>query len=111
MIEANNGGRAFMRNVERLSREYGNMKTTFFPFTQTKNKTVRIFTQSAEVNNMFIFPKDWERKWPEFASAVKSYRKEGNNAHDDVCDALTGFHEHANMCGGASDAQILSDFL
>ena len=85
MIESNNGGRAFMRNVERLSREYGNRKTTFMPFTQTKNKHVRIFTQSAEVNNMFVFPHDWERRWPEFATDVKSYRKEGANAHDDAC--------------------------
>lgn len=86
-IESNNGGRAFMRNVEKLAREYGNRKTTFIPFTQTKNKAVRIFTNSAEVNNMIIFPSDWERRWPEFASGVKSYRKEGNNAHDDHCFA------------------------
>ena len=31
------------------------------------------FTRSAEVNNMIIFPSDWERRWPEFASGVKSY--------------------------------------
>lgn len=84
-IESNNGGRTFGRNVERLCREYGNAKTTFLPFTQTKNKQVRIFQRSAEVNNMIIFPSNWERKWPEFASGVKSYRKEGNNAHDDHC--------------------------
>jgi len=84
-IESNNGGRTFGRNVERLCREYGNAKTTFLPFTQTKNKQVRIFQRSAEVNNMIIFPSNWERRWPEFASGVKSYRKEGNNAHDDHC--------------------------
>ena len=87
VIESNNGGRAFARNVERLSREYGNHKTTFITFTQTKNKAVRIFTRSQEVNNMLIFPEGWERKWPEFANMMKSYRKEGNNAHDDACFA------------------------
>ena len=110
-IESNNGGRIFGRNVERLCREYGNRKTTFIPFTQTKNKQVRIFTRSAEVNNMIIFPSDWERRWPEFASSVKSFRKEGANAHDDAEDVLTGITERGSLVGGATDAQIMSDFL
>ena len=87
VIESNNGGRAFARNVERLSREYGNGKTTFITFTQHHNKQVRIFTRSQEVNNLLIFPEDWEHKWPEFAHMMKSYRKEGHNAHDDACFA------------------------
>lgn len=77
VIESNNGGRAFARNVERLWREYGNGKTTFITFTQTKNKHVRIFSRSQEVNNLLIFPEDWERRWPEFSNHMKSYRKEG----------------------------------
>ena len=100
-----------MRNVERLSREYGNRKTTFIPFTQTKNKAVRIFTNSAEVNNMIIFPHDWEHRWAEFASGVKSYRKEGNNAHDDHCDVLTAIIERGNLVGGATDSELLNEFL
>lgn len=111
VIESNNGGRAFMRNVERLTREYGNHKATFIPFTQTKNKAVRIFTRSAEVNNMMVFPSDWERRWPEFASSVKSYRKEGSNAHDDAEDAITGIIERGSLVGGASDDEIMRDFL
>lgn len=113
MIESNNGGRAFARNVERLAREYGNMKTTFWPFTQTKNKQVRIFTRSAEVNNMIVFPKDWVTRWPEFARDVKSYRKEGGNAHDDAEDVITSLVEHLNDFRGStiSDSQLLNDFL
>lgn len=111
VIESNNGGRAFSRNVERLAREYGNGKTTFIPFTQTKNKAVRIFSRSAEVNNMIIFPTGWERRWPEFASSVKSYRKEGMNAHDDAEDVLTAIIERGSMVSGASDEQIMRDFL
>ena len=84
-IESNNGGRTFGRNVERYCRLYDNRKTSFLPFTQTKNKQVRIFSHSAEVNNMIIFPADWERRWPEFAASVKGYRKEGRNANDDSC--------------------------
>ncbi len=111
VIESNNGGRAFARNVERLSREYGNAKTTFITFTQTKNKAVRIFTRAPEVNNMLIFPADWERRWPEFSAAMKSYRKEGSNAHDDAPDTCTMIIERGSLIAGASDAQILSDFL
>lgn len=111
VIESNNGGRSFMRNVERLSREYGNGKTVFIPFTQTKNKAVRIFSRAPEVNNLLIFPEDWKRRWPEFAASLTSYRKEGQNAHDDAEDACTGVIERGSLIGGASDEQILSDFL
>ena len=111
VIESNNGGRSFMRNVERLSREYGNGRTVFIPFTQMKNKAVRIFSRAPEVNNLLIFPEDWERRWPEFASHIKSYRKEGQNAHDDAGDACTGVIERGTLVGGDSDEKILSDFL
>ena len=40
--------------------------------------------------NLTYFPADWERRWQEFASQLKTYRKKGKNAHDDACDALTG---------------------
>lgn len=111
VIESNNGGRAFGRNVERLCREYGNARTTIIPFTQTKNKAVRIFTRACEVNNMIIFPSGWERRWPEFAASVKSYRKEGSNAHDDAEDCLTMIIERGSLISGATDAQIMADFL
>ena len=92
-VESNNGGRGFRRNVERLTRTYGNTATTFVDFTQTQNKQVRIFTHSNDVNNMLVFPSDWERRWPEFAYCIRNYRKEGRNAHDDAPDALTGTFE------------------
>lgn len=92
-VEANNGGRGFSRAVERIIREMGNTSCTFSPFTQTDNKQVRIFTKSNEVMNLTHFPEDWEKRWPEFAKHVKSYRKEGGNAHDDPEDVLTGMVE------------------
>lgn len=116
-VESNNGGRAFMRNVERITREYGNTKTRFVGFTQTNNKQVRIFTHSNDVNNMLIFPSDWERRWPEFARAVKSYRKEGGNAHDDAPDALTGTFEYRGKAQGYTmtdeelERMLEADFL
>lgn len=51
-VESNNGGRGFARNVEKQCREMGNTKTFINWFCQTDNKQVRIFTKSADVNNM-----------------------------------------------------------
>lgn len=92
-IEGNNGGRGFARNVERNIRALGNRHTAVSTFTQSLNKSVRIFTHSATVQNMVYFPSDWARRWPQFHNALTSYRKEGRNAHDDAPDAVTGMVE------------------
>lgn len=96
-IESNNGGRGFARNVERAVRYSGGPianRMRFVPFHQGSNKNVRIFSHSAEVQNLIFFPSDWERRWPQFARAVKGYRKLGQNAHDDAPDVLTGMVEN-----------------
>ena len=90
VIESNNGGRSFRRNVERLTRQLGNIDTRFQDLTQSQNKDARIFTNSARVSNVVFMPEGWERMWPAFAKALNGYRKEGRNAHDDAPDALTG---------------------
>ena len=90
VIESNNGGRGFARNVERNCRELGNNSTRFKWFHQAENKQVRIFTKSNEVQNLTFYPVGWERLWPEFAQSIKGYMKNGRNAHDDAPDALTG---------------------
>lgn len=94
LIEANNGGRGYARNVERNLRTMGVLSCRIQTFTQTQNKQVRIFVHSAEVTNMVYFPIGWEHRWPLFANAVKGYRKEGKNAHDDAPDTLTGMVEN-----------------
>lgn len=96
-IESNNGGRGFSRNVERnvrLQKTPVAMKMNFSTFQQGLNKNVRIFSHSAEVQNLIYFPSDWEKRWPQFANAVKAYRKVGRNAHDDAPDVLTGMVEN-----------------
>lgn len=96
-IESNNGGRGFCRNVEKTVRMQGGPvanRMRFVPFHQGQNKNVRIFTHSAEVQNLIYFPSDWERRWPQFARAVKGYRKQGKNTHDDAPDVLTGMVEN-----------------
>ena len=61
-VESNNGGRSFARNIERISRTLGNLKTAFTWYHQSKNKEARIFTKSAEVQNMVYYPEDWESR-------------------------------------------------
>ena len=92
-IESNNGGRAFARNIERITRDKGNYKTVVKWFHQSGNKIARILSNSAWVNANIYMPVDWKNKWPEFAKDIISYQKEGRNKHDDAPDALTGVAE------------------
>lgn len=105
IIESNNGGRGFSRAVERICREMGNAKSRFRWFHQGDNKAVRIFTRSAEVQNLLYFPKGWDKMWPEYYNAMSQYMKVGKNAHDDAPDATTGTVEWRNETkSSASDA-------
>lgn len=90
VIESNNGGRIFGRNVEKQSRILGNTKTAFKYITQTQNKVVRLFSMSNEVQNLVFMPDDWKRRFPKFAHDLLTFLKVGNNPHDDAPDALTG---------------------
>lgn len=90
VVESNNGGRGFARAVEKQCRLMENMKTKFKWFHQTENKDVRIFSNSAAVQNLTLMPQGWKLLFPEFSSAVCGYMKVGNNQHDDAPDALTG---------------------
>lgn len=90
VVESNNGGRGFARNVEKQLRIMGNNKTRVTWFHQSANKNVRIFTHSNEAQNLIFFPSGWEKLWPEFYRAISNYMKVGTNAHDDAPDALTG---------------------
>lgn len=96
LIESNNGGRQFARNVKRITRAtLHNFKTAINTFTQTKNKAARIFSNSALVNSDVAFPENWDKKWREFYNAITTYRKDNKRraTHDDAPDALTGVVE------------------
>jgi len=101
-IESNNGGRAFARNIERITRDKGNYKTVVKWFHQSGNKIARILSNSAWVNNNIYMPIDWKNKWSEFAKDIISYQKEGKNKHDDAPDVLTGIAEKCNKISGLS---------
>jgi predicted phage terminase large subunit-like protein len=99
IIESNNGGRGFARNVERLCKEAGNRHTNIRWFHQSQNKQARILSNSTSVMNNIYFPIDWEDRWPDFAKAINKYQREGKNDHDDAPDALTGVYENPKPLG------------
>lgn len=97
MIESNNGGRGFSRNVERIVKEkYGSNKTVFKWFHQSQNKQSRILTNTTWIMEHVYFPEDWRNRWPELFNSLVTYQREGKNAHDDAPDALTGVAENMN---------------
>ena len=101
MIESNNGGRGFARNVERECKQMGNYHTTIKWSHQNQNKVARILSNSTSVMNNVLFPINWQDLWPEFAADIRKYQREGKNAHDDAADALTGVYENPRPKGQA----------
>ena len=101
VIESNNGGRGFARNVERECKERGNRHTNIRWFHQSKNKIARILSNSTSVMNNVYFPVNWEDRFPEFSRDIKKYQREGKNKHDDAPDATTGVAERFNRKVGA----------
>ena len=99
IIESNNGGKGFARNVERECKALGNRHTTVKWFHQSKNKIARILSNSTSVMNNIYFPVNWEDRFPEFARDIKKYQREGKNKHDDAPDALTGVYENPKPLG------------
>lgn len=99
VIESNNGGKGFARNVERECRALGNRHTQITWFHQNKNKVARILSNSTGVMQNVLFPVNWMDRWQDFAKAVLSYQRDGRNAHDDAPDALTGVYENPRPPG------------
>lgn len=99
LIESNNGGKGFARNVEKECRALGNNHTAIKWFHQSQNKTARILSNSTGVMNNVLFPVNWQDLWADFANDIMKYQKEGKNAHDDAPDALTGVYENQKPKG------------
>lgn len=99
LIESNNGGRGFARNVTKECKALGNSHTLIKWFHQSENKTARILSNSTSVMNNVLFPVNWRDRWPDFATDLLKYQKEGKNAHDDAPDALTGVYENPKPKG------------
>lgn len=98
VIESNNGGRGFARNVERiLKKQWKWMRCNITWFHQSQNKRARILSHAPNVCEQVIMPEGWEKRWPDFYKHVMSYqRKSKKNDHDDGPDCLTGVTEMLN---------------
>lgn len=102
VIESNNGGKGFARNVERICRENNNNHTMFKRFTQTKNKVSRILTGATGVMQNVIFPEDWKSMYPKFYKDVTQFQRLGKNKVDDCVDVLTGIYEQLRKRNNSS---------
>lgn len=88
IIESNNGGRGFARVVDKGTTGYVEWKH------QGSNKEARIFSNSAQVNNRLVMPKDWFLRWGKFYNDLSKYKKLFKaNKHDDAPDTITGVVE------------------
>lgn len=97
VIESNNGGRGFARNVIRLLKGVLKcFKTNVLWFTQSKNKKTRILVNASNVMEQVIMPESYESKYPLFSEHVKKFQRKGKNEHDDAEDTLTGLVELIN---------------
>lgn len=96
LIESNNGGRGFARNVIRHLKELKCFKCSVTWFHQSKNKRTRIVTNASNVMDQVIMPHDWKERWPEAAEHIQKYQRKGKNDHDDIEDCLTGIVELVN---------------
>ena len=89
-VESNNGGRGFAREIQKYT------KTVVKWFHQSKNKEVRIHTNSARVQEDIIYPDDWMIRWPVYYESMTNYSAKGKNEHDDAQDATTGVIEKSS---------------
>lgn len=109
LIESNNGGRGFARNVQAELRKLRNKKCSVTWFHQSKNKKTRILVNATNVMSQVIMPENWKTMFPAFYKAILTYQRTGKNAHDDAADALTGFVEMINgEVKGKQKARILN---
>ena len=89
LIESNNGGRGFARNIQRLAPE-----VSVGWFHQSANKESRILSNASTVLRTIRLPIDWRERWPELAAHLCSYnRRFRSNRWHDAPDVLTGIVE------------------
>jgi predicted phage terminase large subunit-like protein len=90
IIEANNGGHGFARNVRKLIK--GRSHCSVPSETQTQNKETRILMSSGYIKDYFYFRDDYlpGSDYDKFMRQLTSYIRLGKNKHDDAPDALTG---------------------
>jgi predicted phage terminase large subunit-like protein len=89
LIESNNGGRGFARNISRLA-----PANPVKWFHQSATKEARILSNSSSVLHNISMPVGWRTRWPEFYTHLATYqRRFRSNRWHDGPDVLTGIVE------------------
>lgn len=94
VMESNNGGKQFARNIKRLK-----SGPTSITWKQTvKNKETRILMSSGYIKEHFRFREDVEEgtQYYNFMTEFMQYSKESKNKHDDAADGTTMLAEMFN---------------
>ncbi len=89
LIESNNGGRGFARNIQRLAPD-----VAVGWFHQSANKESRILSNASTVMRTIRMPVDWKERWGDMAAHLMGYnRRFRTNRWHDAADVLTGIVE------------------
>ena len=89
LIESNNGGRGFARNIGRLA-----PSCSIGWFHQSANKESRILSNASTVLRTVRMPIDWKERWGDMAAHLMGYnRRFRTNRWHDAADVLTGIVE------------------
>lgn len=86
-VETNNQGSVFIKMLrDKLSPE------RILGVKNTTNKVTRVLMQYAFIKEYFYFRDDYDKgsEYDLFMKQILSFRKDGNNKHDDAPDALAG---------------------
>lgn len=103
IIESNNGGRGFARTVQKILVDINWRRTQITTFHQSQNKNTRILSNSSTVVLNVYFCENLNSK---FMLDMRTYSREGKNAHDDAPDCTTGLAEHFIIQDNGSDFNI-----
>lgn len=96
LIESNNGGEGFEREVKRLlneTPEYSDHYCATETFHQSKNKEARIKSNAVYVVNNIYYPITWKSDYPKYADEICTFPERGKPTHDDGADCTTGLAE------------------
>jgi predicted phage terminase large subunit-like protein len=109
LIESNNGGKSFARNVEdEIWKQFHTRAINIRWQAHQTNKETRIKTGASFVMKHIFLPSNWDKRWPDFYVAINSYVVNGKNAHDDAPEALTEF---GKMISGDDSITAYIEFM
>ena len=93
IVESNNAGRLFSRNIKRLLEDKNIYNIYVNTFTQSSNKETRILVAASTINKSIFFPQMWHN-WRSFYREVNGFQKNAKNRHDDAADTLSLIAEY-----------------